>query len=147
MDDLCLHKSTFDIVGRKFNELINTGKKYRVIVREWKEKRSLSQNDLSHMWYGEISSQLIKSGRNYCTPEWVKRNLKKTYLGYVEVEYTDFVTGEIETRHELRHTADLDVGEMHYYLQQIEAWCGQMSIEITIPDSSEYRQLQKRQEA
>ena len=32
------------------------------------------------MWYAEISEYLINSGRTDATPEWVKRNLKKTYL-------------------------------------------------------------------
>ncbi|MDC9622696.1 hypothetical protein PSI22_13895 [Xenorhabdus sp. XENO-7] len=51
----------------------------------------------------------------------MKDNLKATYLGFEEVEYTDFVTGELITKQELRHTSKLDKGDMHYYMSQIEA--------------------------
>lgn len=68
-----------------------------------------------------MSGYLIRSGRTDATPEWVKRNLKKTYLGSVEVEYVDFVTGEKTTTWEPRHTSDLDTGE--YVVQsEIVIW-------------------------
>lgn len=116
MDDFCLHQSTFKQLGATLQILITSGKKYRVSICEWREKRSLNQNALSHMWYGEISAYLIKSGRTDATPAWVKRNLKKTYLGCEEVEYTDFVTGEKVKMWEPRHTSKLDTGDMHFFL-------------------------------
>lgn len=97
------------------------------------------------MWYAEISEQLMATGRAYCTPEWVKRNLKKTFLGYEEVEYTNLTTGEVEVRSELRKTSKLNTGEMHYFLQKVEEWCMSVGIELTTPADCEYRELHRRQ--
>ena len=99
------------------------------------------------MWYAEISEYLINSGRTDATPEWVKRNLKKTYLGCEEVTYTDFITGEKTKTWEPRHTSDLDTGEMHIFLTKVEAWCAQFGLALTIPHGCEYQQLQQKQEA
>jgi hypothetical protein len=89
-----LHAGNFAAVGKLLQEQLETGKPLRLQVKEWREKRSLSQNSLLHMWLAEISEYLINSGRTDATPEWVKRNLKKTYLGCEEVTYTDFISGE-----------------------------------------------------
>ena len=80
-----LHSGNFSAIGKILQEQLSDGKCLRLQVKEWREKRSLSQNALSHMWYAEISEYLINSGRTDATPEWVKRNLKKTYLGCEEV--------------------------------------------------------------
>lgn len=71
-----LHSGNFSAIGKILQEQLSDGKCLRLQVKEWREKRSLSQNALSHMWYAEISEYLIKSGRTDATPEWVKRNLK-----------------------------------------------------------------------
>lgn len=147
MDDFCLHTSTFKQLGATLQILITSGKKYRVTVCEWREKRSLNQNALSHMWYGEISTYLIKSGRTDATPAWVKRNLKKTYLGCEEVEYTDFATGEKVKMWEPRHTSKLDTGDMHFFLSQVEMWAAEFGLALTIPNGCEYSNLKQKQVA
>lgn len=101
-----LHTGNFNAIGKLLQEQLQSGKPLRLQVKEWRDKRSLSQNSLFHMWMGEISEYLINSGRTDATPEWVKRNLKKTYLGCEEVTYTDFITGEKTTIWEPRHTSD-----------------------------------------
>jgi hypothetical protein len=102
---------------------------------------------LSHVWYEEISEYLIASGRTDATKEWVKRNLKKTFLGYEDVEYTDFTTGEKTVERQLRHTSDLDTGDMHHFMCQVERWCAQFGLVLTIPQSSEFQVLRDKQEA
>lgn len=72
-----LHAGNFAAIGQHLQPYLNDGKCYRLQLKPWREKRSLSQNALSHMWYTEISEYLIKSGRTDATPEWVKRNLKR----------------------------------------------------------------------
>lgn len=144
-DGIRLHKTNFSAIGQQLQPLLESGECYRLILKPWKEKRSLSQNALSHMWYGEISEYLIKSGRTDATPEWVKRNLKKTYLGSQQVEYTDFVTGEKVSTWEPRHTSELDTGEMHFFLNQVELWCSQFGLALTIPFDSEYQKLKEKQ--
>ena len=120
VDGIKLHRGNFAAIGQQIQPLLDAGQCFRLQVKPWREKRSLSQNSLLHMWLAEISEYLIKSGRTDATPEWVKRNLKKTYLGCEEVTYTDFITGEKTTTWEPRHTADLDTGEMHIFLVKVE---------------------------
>ncbi|MEH3955949.1 YbcN family protein [Raoultella planticola] len=141
-----LHNGNFAAIGQQLQPYLANGDTYRLILKPWREKRSLSQNSLSHMWYAEISEYLIQSGRTDATPEWVKRNLKKTYLGSEEVTYTDFITGEKTITWEPRHTSELDTGEMHIFLCKVEAWCAQFGLVLTIPHGCEYQQLQQKQE-
>ena len=105
VDGIKLHRGNFAAIGQQIQPLLDAGQCFRLQMKPWREKRSLSQNALSHMWYTEISEYLINSGRTDATPEWVKRNLKKTYLGCEEVTYTDFISGEKTTTWEPRHTA------------------------------------------
>ncbi|MCI1898542.1 MAG: YbcN family protein [Enterobacter sp.] len=142
-----LHAGNFAAISNIIREQLATGKPLRLQVKEWREKRSLSQNSLSHVWYEEISEYLIASGRTDATKEWVKRNLKKTFLGYEDVEYTDFTTGEKTVERQLRHTSDLDTGDMHHFMCQVERWCAQFGLVLTIPQSSEFQVLRDKQEA
>ncbi|MGJ0580878.1 hypothetical protein ACR71G_23310 [Xenorhabdus bovienii] len=121
MENFCLHESTKKIFYDNLKQLLATHQKLSISAKPYKPKRSLSQNALSHVWYKQISDYLIANGRDCCPESWVKDNLKATYLGFEEVEYTDFVTGELITKQELRHTSKLDKGDMHYYMSQIEA--------------------------
>lgn len=146
-DGIKLHRGNFAAVGQRLQPYLNDGQCYRLQIKPWREKRSIPQNSLSHMWYSEISEYLIRSGRTDATPEWVKRNLKKTYLGCVEVTYTDFITGEKTTSWEPRHTSELDTGEMHDFLCKVEAWCAQFGLALTIPHNCEFQQLRDKQEA
>ncbi|HBE9089600.1 hypothetical protein [Serratia fonticola] len=147
MQDFCLHKSTLGQFTKQLFELISSGKRYRVKISEWRNKRSLSQNALSHVWYAEISKYLIKHGRAHCTEKWVKKNLKSTFLGCEEVEYTNFRTGEKTISYEPRHTSDLDTGDMHYFMTQVEEWAGQFGLILSNPADGEYNQLKQKQVA
>nr|WP_306805009.1 hypothetical protein [Providencia sp. PROV128] len=80
------------------------------------------------------------------TEEKVKNDLKATFLGYEEIEQTNFVTGEITVREQLRQTSKLDTGDMYQYMTNIEAWCAQFGLQLTIPHSSEYMKLKEQQE-
>lgn len=145
-EGLRLHKSNFQAIGSQLMPFLESGECYRLIIKPWRDKRSLSQNALSHVWYEHISKYLVKSGRRDCTPEWVKRNLKKTYLGCVEVTYTDFITGEKTTTWEPKHTSDLDTGDMYYFMMRIEAWAAQFGLTLPNPEDGEYFKLQRKQE-
>ncbi|MDK1233945.1 hypothetical protein QMW78_22580, partial [Cronobacter turicensis] len=71
-DGVRLHKSNFSAVGKQLEPLLAGGDCFRLIVKPWRESRSLSQNALAHMWFNEISAYLIKRGKSFATPEWVK---------------------------------------------------------------------------
>ncbi|MDE9443904.1 recombination protein NinB [Xenorhabdus bovienii] len=146
MDNFCLHESNKKLFYGSLKQLLATHQKLSISIKPYKPKRSLSQNALSHVWYKQISDYLIAKGRDWCSESWVKNSLKATYLGFEEVEYTDFITGEVITKQELRHTSELDKGDMHYYMNQVEAWCAQFGLILKTPEDSEYMKLKRRQE-
>ena len=131
------------------SELINiarsSNKTYRVVVSEWREKRSISQNALQHVIYTEISDYLVSKGRKHCTPAWVKDALKNQFLGWESVEFTDLKTGEITRRDVLRSTKSLDVGESCHYTTQILDWAQSIGCNIKIPAKCEYRDMLNKQ--
>ncbi|ENN7401696.1 YbcN family protein [Escherichia coli] len=145
-DGIRLHKSNFAAIGQQIQLLLESGGCWRLIIRPWRDKRSLSQNALSHMWYSEISEYLISRGKTFATPEWVKDALKHTYLGYETRELVDVVTGEITAIQSLRHTSDLDTGEMYVFLCKVEAWAMNIGCHLTIPQSCEFQLLRDKQE-
>ena len=60
---------------------------------------------------------------------------------------TDTAGGEVTTVQSLRHTADLETGEMYIFLCKVEAWAMNIGCHLTIPQSCEYQQLRDKQEA
>ena len=63
VDGIKLHRGNFAAIGQQIQPLLDAGQCFRLQVKPWREKRSLSQNSLLHMWLAEISEYLIKSGR------------------------------------------------------------------------------------
>lgn len=98
------------------------------------------------MWYGEISKQLIKTGRLIWTPEKVKADLKRTFLGDELIEHTNMVTGEVSSAYRPRNTRDLTKGEALHYMEQINAWAANAGLVLTLPNNSEYMKAKREQE-
>ena len=146
MQDFCLHKSTLGQFTRLIFDLVSSGKKYRIKLSEWRDQRSIPQNSLQHMWYAELSAYLIKRGKAFATPEWVKDAMKHTYLGYESREMVDVTTGERTLIQTLRHTSSLDTADMHHYLTQVEGWALNIGCRLTIPAESEYQKLKVKQD-
>lgn len=132
------------ISGYVCDHFENNGKPLKVEIK-LARKRSLSQNAFSHVIYTEISKYLIAKGRKDCSDGWVKQMLKNSFLGWQEVEIVNVVTGERTIKEELRHTSDLDKGEMMNYLTQIINWAGDIGCQIRIPADSEYMQSMESQ--
>lgn len=109
-------------------------------------KRSIPMNSTQHMWYGEISKQLIKTGRLIWTPEKVKADLKRTFLGDELIEHTNMVTGEVSSAYSPRKTRDLTKGEALHYMEQINAWAANAGLVLTVPNNSEYMKAKRGQE-
>ncbi|ECW2977148.1 YbcN family protein [Salmonella enterica] len=146
-DGIKLHRGNFAAISQQLQPYLEDGQSFRLILKPWREKRSLSQNSLSHMWYAEISEYLIRRGKYFATPDWVKDALKHTYLGYETKERVDVVSGEITIVQSLRHTSDLDTGDMYIFLCKVEAWAMDIGCHLTIPQSCEYQLLRDKQEA
>ena len=70
-DGIKLHRGNFTAIGRQIQPYLEDGKCFRMVLKPWRERRSLSQNALSHMWYSEISEYLISRGKTFATPAWV----------------------------------------------------------------------------
>ncbi|QXA73932.1 YbcN family protein [Klebsiella aerogenes] len=142
-----LTQANFAAIGKRLEPLLAGGGSYRLILKTWRETRSLSQNNLSHAWYEQISKYLVSRGKAFASPEWVKDALKHTYLGYEQREMTDVITGEKITVSSLRHTSDLDTGDMFDYMSKVQAWAAEIGCLVSVPADSEYQQLRERQDA
>lgn len=70
-DGIKLHRGNFTAIGQQIQPYLEDGKCFRMVLKPWRERRSLSQNALSHMWYSEISEYLISRGKTFATPPWV----------------------------------------------------------------------------
>ena len=103
-----------------------------------REKRSLSQNNLLWKWNTEVAEQLTATGADKFTDEEVHEWLKDMYCPAKPVTISGM------TRY-VKSTRRLDIGEMHKYLTDIDHWAHQKGLRLTIPDSCEYRELQRRQ--
>lgn len=120
-------------------------------VRVMKARRSLDQNALFHMWCEEAAQFFVAMGKTHfasgapMNKENVKANLKATFLGTEPREYIDLTTGEARIQEEVRHTADLDKGEMCAFLTCIDRWAQEYDIPLTHPADSEYAQYMREQ--
>ncbi|EHN2632506.1 hypothetical protein LB256_005290, partial [Escherichia coli] len=48
-DGIKLHRGNFTAIGQQIQPYLENGKCFRMVLKPWREKRSLSQNALSHM--------------------------------------------------------------------------------------------------
>ncbi|CDM88201.1 YbcN family protein [Xenorhabdus bovienii] len=143
--DFLFHESTKQSAWQQLKEVLATNQPHRIIIKPWKNTRSLSQNATAHMWFGEISRFLKSNGAKF-SPDEVKEMMKHTFLGYEVVERVDARTQEPERVRTLRQTSKLDTGEMFRFMEQVEQWAAGMGYFVTIPDDSEYMKLKRRQE-
>ncbi|MFS7244448.1 hypothetical protein AB6880_01890 [Rahnella inusitata] len=140
MDDFCLHETTKAQLWPVLKELVASGKRYRVSIKEWHDKRSVSQNALLWKWNGEIAGQLVKAEKGTFTGEQLHEYLKEIYCP------AKAITVMGETRY-VKSTKLLDTGEMTIYLDQLNTWARQRGIRLTIPARCEYQQLRTQQGA
>lgn len=119
---------------------------WRIEWKPWRDIRSLSQNAFQHVIYAEISQYLIGKGRTDCDEQWVKKMLKNRFIGWVDEEFTDVVTGQKTIRSVLKSTKKLDVGEATHYIDQILAWAADIGCWIQIPAHSEYAKYKESQD-
>ncbi|QHJ84886.1 MAG: hypothetical protein [Caudoviricetes sp.] len=138
MGEVCLHESNIKSIFKMLSELVLSGKRYRLVVKVWKDKRSVDQNSLNWMWCTEIANQANNVSDEQLSAEDVHEYYKKRFCPGKEKN----VLGEIVR---IRSTKLLDTGEMHFYLSQIEYDATTKGLNLTIPSNSEYKKLQERQ--
>lgn len=109
--------------------------------------RSLPQNALFHKWCECAAQFFVSMGKStFATgapmnAENMKRNLKQTFLGEALIEDINLKTGEVTQRYELKHTSNLDKGEMHSFMTCIDAWAAEHGIYLPHPEDSEYMKM------
>jgi hypothetical protein len=109
--------------------------------------RSLPQNALFHKWCECAAQFFVSMGKTTFSTgkpmdmENMKRNLKLTFLGEEVIRDVNLKTGEIKERYELRHTSDLDKGDMHAFMRCIEVWAFEHGIYLPNPMDGEYHKM------
>lgn len=138
MQEFILHETNKSQFWSVLKEILSTGKRWRIKISEYREKRSLPQNSLMWKWNTEIAEQLSAVSSDVFTDEEIHEWLKDMYCPAKPVTLYGM------TRY-VKSTRRLDVGEMHKYLEDIDRWAHQKGLRLTIPDQCEYRDLQRRQ--
>lgn len=138
MQEFILHESNKSQLWSVLKEILSTGKRWRIKISEYREKRSLPQNSLMWKWNTEIAEQLTATGVSQFNDEEVHEWLKDEFCPAKPVTM-------LGKTHYVKSTKRLDIGEMHKYLTDIDMWAHQKGLKLTIPDSCEYRELQRKQ--
>jgi len=132
-------KLVYDFVKREW-----PGYAIDVVIKRHSKARSIPQNATFHGWCEEAAKFFVANGRTHwatgkeINKETMKENLKSTFLGTETREYEDVSTGVVRSRIETRHTADLEVGEMHFFMTLVDQWAAENGIPITRPVNSDY---------
>lgn len=126
-------------------------KPLEVVIKEYKSKRTIDQNQLFHLWMDEIAEQRMdkgwtppevfkENGKPYSPSELVKAYYKDKFLPTVEIKVTDktVITQKLST-------SDLDTGQMSHFMQMIDEHCASTGISLTIPERSQYYKNQQKQ--
>lgn len=115
------------------------------------EKRSLSQNALSHVWYKAICDYVNAKGYRLInvdtgeeipyTPDDVKQEMKRQILGVKRLRHKDRIIEKVQS------TSKLTTGEMHDYMNKLYHKCLNLGLILPIPEGSQYQKLEDKQNA
>lgn len=130
-DGIRLHKSNFNAIGQQIQPILESGDCYRLIIKPWKEKRSLSQNALMWLWNGDVATAVNLHSSSKLNEEDLHEFLKDMFCPAKPVT----VLGVTKM---VKSTKLLDTEEMTFYLRRIEVWCIERGIKLRIPANSEY---------
>lgn len=101
----------------------------------YRNKRSLSQNALFHVWLRELAEHFTAKGYEISEEE-MKDLMKHRFLGVEDrVIHNTVIPGQ------LRKSRGLDPGEMMAFLDQVWAWAADHGKTLEIPADSEYMKL------
>jgi len=109
---------------------LGTGETWEVVIREYKKKRSLSQNNLYWLWLPYLASHF-----GYADDE-MHDELKYAFIG--EEVYTN---RKGVTRTRPQSTTKLKVKEMAEYLTKIEILAGNNDIKLPMPHDYRYAMM------
>lgn len=138
--DFKLNAGSLDYLIEEITKIIMPDKdrSWRVSIKGWRESRSCSQNKLYWLWMTELSKQAKVDGKEFSGEIWAEF-FKKYYCPSKAVEMP---LGESSIT---KTTTNLDTGEMHHYLNNIQAWCMSEGYQLTIPSDCDYQKLINQQ--
>ena len=147
MKDFCLHSTTIKQFFSLASEIVESGKKYRVDVVEWRDKRSTPQNKTWRGWMGETAKAMSargvtmdmkqKSGRPIITRPINPQDCHELFVG-LHGGYNE------EGLRILTSKARKDA--MTFIMDKHIHWCAERGIKITIPRQGEFADRMARQE-
>lgn len=132
-DGIRLHKSNFSAIGQQIQPMLESGDCYRLIIKPWRDKRSIPQNSLMWMWNSDVATAVNEHSSEKLNDEDLHEYLKDMFCPVKPVT----VFGETKM---VKSTKLLDTEEMTFYLRRIEVWCAERSIKLRIPANSEYHE-------
>lgn len=98
------------------------GQAFEVRVGKHQQRRSLSQNALMHMWFGEVATETGQS------PEEVKAALKQMFLPMVTIKLKGVPILTPQS------TSALSKEQGTEFLERINAWASEWGIHLTQPE-------------
>lgn len=110
-----------------------------ITLKPYTNPRTISQNALLHMWCREMSDHFIKKIPT-STPDNMKLMVKMKFLGLEDIK-----VGKTIIQNQVKHSSDLDKGEMVHFLDQVYHWARDNGVLLTVPKESEYQKLKNQQ--
>lgn len=144
IQDYRLHKSNLKQFAQLIYDLTQTDKSYRVSFKEWRDKRSQSQNQTVHMWFGEMAAYLTANGWHSAVHN--SQGKKVGEIPFSAEDCKDFFVGHFAGHNEdgtRLSTAKMDKGELNHLMNQIHEWCVNRNVPLTIPEDSEYMRIKQ----
>jgi len=101
----------------------------QVTIAEYKTGRSVAQNRLLWMWYGEIRNHLAETTGEQYTNDDIHEYFKDMFLDkrVVDIDERPIIV--------VASTSKLDTSEMSWYLNSVDIYCANnLSLQLTHPD-------------
>lgn len=111
-DGIRLHKSNFSAIGQQIQPMLESGDCYRLIIKPWKDKRSLSQNALLWMWNGDVASSVNRHADSKLTEEDLHEFMKDMFCPAKPVDVMAFkeqVEQKVTATHSIMPVPSCDI--------------------------------------
>lgn len=116
-----------------------------ITAKPYKSNRSLEQNNLYHQWLSDLVDFYEKKGAIFPDGrqkkiEAMKAITKKLFLGT-----EDIIVNRTVIEGQLKSTSELSVGEMFFFMCQVQDWAEAQGIYLTADANSEFMRHKREQ--
>lgn len=126
-------------LGKHLKENWDWSRPVSITFKPYEGARSLDQNALFHVWIREMVAH-FKPARPELTEDEMKAICKYRFLGTEPVK-----AGKVVIEGQLRHTSKLKRGEMYEFMEQVNQWCLDLGLNLSVPDDSEFMRIRRSQ--